>query len=160
MCLAAAGTATTPAIALQDALMTVAYLVSGILFILSLRGLSSQETAGAGNTYGIVGMSIAIGATLCLATTNRIDMGYMGYLAPALVIAVAIGWMMAARVAMTAMPELVALLHSLLALLPYWSVLPPTSTRVVRTTVPCSSGKSLSISLSVPSPSPGPSSHS
>ena len=116
MCLAAVGTATTPAIALQDALMTVAYLVSGILFILSLRGLSSQETAGAGNTYGIVGMSIAIGATLCLATTNRIDMGYMGYLAPALVIAVAIGWMMAARVAMTAMPELVALLHSFVGL--------------------------------------------
>ncbi|MGC6418050.1 MAG: NAD(P)(+) transhydrogenase (Re/Si-specific) subunit beta [Bradymonadia bacterium] len=101
---------------MQDALMTVAYLVSGILFILSLRGLSSQETAGAGNTYGIVGMSIAIGATLCLATTNRIDMGYMGYLAPALVIAVAIGWMMAARVAMTAMPELVALLHSFVGL--------------------------------------------
>ena len=116
MCLAAVGTATTPAIALQDALMTVAYLVSGILFILSLRGLSSQETAGAGNTYGIVGMSIAIGATLCLATTNRIDMGYMGYLAPALVIAVAVGWMMAARVAMTAMPELVALLHSFVGL--------------------------------------------
>jgi len=114
-----AGMATGPAaasVALQDSLMTVAYLVSGILFILSLRGLSSQETAGAGNTYGIVGMSIAIGATLCLATTARIDMGYMAYLAPALVIAVAIGWMMAGRVAMTAMPELVALLHSFVGL--------------------------------------------
>ena len=44
--------------------MTVAYLVAGILFIMSLRGLSSQETASAGNTYGIVGMVIAIAATL------------------------------------------------------------------------------------------------
>ena len=91
--------------------MTVAYLVAGILFIMSLRGLSSQETASSGNTYGIVGMVIAVGATLCLATTDRLELGYFAYLAPALVISAGIGWMMAARVAMTAMPELVALLH-------------------------------------------------
>ena len=46
------------------ALVNVAYLVAGVLFILALRGLSSQETARRGNLYGIVGMAIAIGATL------------------------------------------------------------------------------------------------
>ena len=46
------------------ALSTVAYLVAAVLFILSLRGLSSQETAKRGHVYGIVGMAIAIGATL------------------------------------------------------------------------------------------------
>ena len=61
-------------------------------------------------------MVIAVGATLCLATTDRLELGYFAYLAPALVISAGIGWMMAARVAMTAMPELVALLHSFVGL--------------------------------------------
>ncbi len=92
-------------------LITVAYLVASILFILSLRGLSSQETAQQGNWYGIIGMGIAIGATL----TNTISVDvttYAGYLAGALGVATVIGYVMASRVAMTGMPELVALLHS------------------------------------------------
>ena len=48
----------------SQALINLSYLVAGVLFILSLRGLSSQETARRGNLYGIVGMLIAIGATL------------------------------------------------------------------------------------------------
>lgn len=89
-------------------LITVAYLVASILFILSLRGLSSQETAQKGNWYGIIGMGIAIAATL----TNVDKVNEWQFIAPALIIAALIGATMAARVAMTAMPELVALLHS------------------------------------------------
>ena len=79
--------------------------------ILSLRGLSSQETASRGNLYGILGMVIAVGAAL---TDSRVDL-YMA-LVPALLVGGVIGWQMAARVAMTAMPELVALLHSFVGL--------------------------------------------
>ncbi len=88
-------------------LLIVAYLVSSVLFILSLRGLSSQETARQGNVYGIIGMAIAVVATL---TVPGIDL--YAILVPALGIGAVVGWLMAARVAMTAMPELVALLHS------------------------------------------------
>ena len=93
-------------------LITVAYLVASILFILSLRGLSSQETAQRGNWYGILGMGIAIAATL----TNVDKVNQWEFIAPALIIAALIGATMAARVAMTAMPELVALLHSFVGL--------------------------------------------
>jgi NAD(P) transhydrogenase subunit beta len=89
-------------------LITVAYLVASVLFILSLRGLSSQETASKGNLYGMIGMGIAIAATL----TNTQFVAEYPFLAPALIVGGCIGWIMAARVAMTSMPELVALLHS------------------------------------------------
>ena len=79
-------------------LITVAYLVASILFILSLRGLSSQETAQRGNWYGILGMAIAIAATL----TNVDKVNQWEFIAPALIIAALIGATMAARVAMTA----------------------------------------------------------
>ena len=88
-------------------LLIVAYLVSSVLFILSLRGLSSQETARRGNVYGIIGMAIAVGATLTMARITLYEV-----LVPFLAIGAVIGYLMAARVAMTAMPELVALLHS------------------------------------------------
>ncbi|MEM6572406.1 MAG: NAD(P)(+) transhydrogenase (Re/Si-specific) subunit beta [Planctomycetota bacterium] len=92
---------------MEYALVTIAYLAAGIFFILSLRGLSSQETARAGVLYGIIGMSIAVFATL---TQSDVDRYWL--LLPALVVGAAIGRNMAAKVAMTAMPELVALLHS------------------------------------------------
>jgi NAD(P) transhydrogenase subunit beta len=92
---------------LNSALQTVAYIVAGILFILSLRGLSSQETARRGNLYGIIGMAAAV-----VATTLCADKVAYAPLLGALVVGAAIGAFMAARVAMTAMPELVALLHS------------------------------------------------
>jgi len=90
---------------------TLAYLVAAILFILSLNGLSSQTTARRGNLFGIVGMAIAIAVTL---TSNRI--AAYEYTIPALVIAGLIGWHLARTVAMTAMPELVAMLHSFVGL--------------------------------------------
>ncbi len=90
---------------------TVAYLVSAILFILSLRGLSDQETSRQGNLFGIFGMIIAIVATISL---NEID-GY-GFIAAGIGGGALIGFFMAKRVAMTAMPQLVALLHSFVGL--------------------------------------------
>jgi NAD(P) transhydrogenase subunit beta len=89
------------------ALATIAYLVAAVLFILALRGLSSQETAKRGNLYGIVGMAIAIGATLSFRGAD-----FHPALIGSIVVAVAIGSLMATRVGMTQMPEMVALLHS------------------------------------------------
>ena len=95
----------------EHALLTAAYLVAAVLFILSLRGLSSQETARRGNVYGIVGMAIAVLATL---TSSAVDA--YGIMLGALAVGGAVGILLAARVAMTAMPELVALLHSFVGL--------------------------------------------
>ena len=97
----------------SDLLINAAYLVAGVLFILSLRGLSSQETARRGNLYGIIGMAIAIAATL--ATNTRGD-SFHPALAGAILGGGLLGAIMAARVGMTQMPELVALLHSFVGL--------------------------------------------
>jgi H+-translocating NAD(P) transhydrogenase subunit beta len=96
--------------AVSNMLVVAAYLVAGVLFILSLRGLSSQETARRGNLYGIVGMVIAIGATLTLP--HKFHPSLFG----AIGVGAVIGATMAARVGMTQMPELVALLHSFVGL--------------------------------------------
>ncbi len=88
-------------------LLTVAYIAASALFILSLGGLSDQETARKGNLYGIAGMLIAIGAT----ALSPMVTGH-GVLAAAIVPGVVIGAIVASRVAMTSMPELVAILHS------------------------------------------------
>jgi H+-translocating NAD(P) transhydrogenase subunit beta len=92
--------------------LTMAYLASGILFILSLGGLSQHETARKGNIYGVLGLTIAI-----IATVIRTDMGAgIGLLAVTLTIGVVIGGVLAARVEMTNMPQLVAILHSFVGL--------------------------------------------
>ncbi|MEO0661219.1 MAG: NAD(P)(+) transhydrogenase (Re/Si-specific) subunit beta, partial [Planctomycetota bacterium] len=96
---------------MEDALRTAAYIAATVLFILSLRGLSSQETARRGNLYGILGMAIAILATLTCSGLDR----FVG-VALALVIGGSIGLRMSQTVAMTAMPQLVALLHSFVGL--------------------------------------------
>jgi NAD(P) transhydrogenase subunit beta len=88
-----------------------AYLAAGVLFILALRGLSSQETARRGNLYGIVGMAIAIAATLSLTAG-----GTHPLVIAAVAVATVVGATMALRVGMTAMPEMVALLHSFVGL--------------------------------------------
>jgi H+-translocating NAD(P) transhydrogenase subunit beta len=98
----------------SELLANAAYLVSGVLFILALRGLSSQETARRGNMYGVVGMVIAIGATFSHAPT--IDGPFNALLYLAIAVAAVIGAILAMRVGMTQMPELVALLHSFVGL--------------------------------------------
>jgi len=88
-------------------LITVAYLFAGILFILSLSGLATQATAKRGNTYGILGMSLAIAVTALHLKAEGFTV-----LVPVVVLGGIIGATLAARVAMTSMPELVAILHS------------------------------------------------
>src|SRR5215831_712707 len=94
-----------------DVLTTASYLLAALLFILSLRGLSSQLSAQLGNQYGIAGMALAIGATL---TVPRLDPNPLVF--ASIAGGGAIGGLMAARVGMTQMPELVALLHSFVGL--------------------------------------------
>ncbi|MBT8067608.1 MAG: Re/Si-specific NAD(P)(+) transhydrogenase subunit beta [Gammaproteobacteria bacterium] len=91
--------------------VTASYIAATILFILALGGLSNQETARRGNWYGITGMAIALIATvLGVVTANY------GLLLIALLIGGSIGLLLARRVQMTQMPELVAILHSLVGL--------------------------------------------
>ena len=85
------------------------YLVASVFFILALRGLSHPESARQGNRFGIIGMLIAVLTTF--AVTNRLDLAI-----GALVVGGAIGWVVANRVEMTQMPELVAAMHSLVGL--------------------------------------------
>jgi NAD(P) transhydrogenase subunit beta len=92
-------------------IQTAAYLFASILFILSLSGLSSQESAKRGVLYGIVGMIVAIIATI-------LGKGVEGqaYIIAAIALASVIGIMLARKVEMTAMPQLVAILHSFVGL--------------------------------------------
>lgn len=96
---------------LSQGLINVAYIGATILFILALGGLSQQETAKRGNTYGMLGMAIALMATIVgLVSANYV------LLIAALAIGAMIGLILAKRVEMTQMPELVAILHSLVGL--------------------------------------------
>jgi NAD(P) transhydrogenase subunit beta len=95
-------------------LAAIAYLVSGVLFILALRGLSSPESSRAGNRNGMIGMAIAIVTTLLV--TRAADPLTLGLIVGGLGIGGAIGAIMAKRIAMTAMPQLVAAFHSLVGL--------------------------------------------
>jgi len=93
---------------MPSGLVTVSYITAMVLFILALGGLSNQETARRGNLYGIIGMGIALVATIFGAVTSNFPI-----MLAALVIGGAIGLQLARRVQMTQMPELVAILHSL-----------------------------------------------
>jgi NAD(P) transhydrogenase subunit beta len=88
-------------------LVQAAYIVAAVFFIMSLAGLSKQESARAGNYYGIAGMSIALIATIFSPDTTGI-----GWILLAMVIGGSIGVYYAKKVEMTEMPELVAVLHS------------------------------------------------
>jgi NAD(P) transhydrogenase subunit beta len=94
-------------------LATVAYIGATILFILSLGGLSNPETARRGNLFGMLGMGIAVVATIL---GPRVTAAGVPYIVGALVVGGAIGLYAAKKVQMTQMPELVALMHSLVGL--------------------------------------------
>ena len=94
-------------------LLAVFYLISGVLFILALRGLSSPETSRQGNLFGIIGMAIAIGVTII--SVGNFSTGFL-YLMILLLIGGSIGTFIAFKIPMTAMPELVAGFHSLVGL--------------------------------------------
>jgi len=111
----------------------IAYLISGVLFIFALRGLSSPATSRAGNRYGMIGMLIAVVTTLVthypkavLPATSMndgtstflaaLDLASAGKIAAAIGIGAVIGLTIARKIAMTAMPQLVAAFHSLVGL--------------------------------------------
>ena len=95
---------------MSEGIVTASYVGATILFILALGGLSNQETARRGNLYGIIGMAVALIATIAGVTGN------MEILVGGLILGGAIGLILAKRVQMTEMPELVAMLHSLVGL--------------------------------------------
>ena len=95
---------------MSEGIVTASYVGATVLFILALGGLSNPETSRRGNLYGILGMAIALIATISGVTAN------IGILIGALVVGGAIGLVLARRVQMTEMPELVAILHSLVGL--------------------------------------------
>ncbi len=92
-------------------LVTAAYLVTALLFILAFAGLSKHETAKHGNYFGMAGMTVAIVSTIGLAI-DRDGFQVLGYIVVAMAIGAMIGIWRARRVEMTQMPELIALLHS------------------------------------------------
>lgn len=96
---------------MSGGLVTAAYIVAAILFIFSLAGLSKHETSKQGNIFGVVGMAIAL-----IATIFGPDSSNVGWIIVAMVIGGAIGVYLAKKVEMTEMPELVAVLHSFVGL--------------------------------------------
>ena len=96
---------------MSTGMISSAYIAASILFILSLGGLSGQETARRGNLFGILGMGLAI-----VVTVFTPKVGNYGLILGLMVLGGGIGAIVAARVQMTAMPQLVALLHSLVGL--------------------------------------------
>ena len=96
---------------MSSGFVTAAYIVSAVLFILSLAGLSKQETARQGNWFGIAGMALAIVATVFTDSVTS-----YGLLIVMMLIGGAVGAFLASRVEMTQMPELVAILHSFVGL--------------------------------------------
>ncbi len=102
---------------MNASLAALAYLAAGVLFILSLRGLSSPETSRRGNSLGMIGMGLAVGVTLLtLGTSGALDMATLALIGGGVVVGGGAGALIAKRVPMTAMPQLVAAFHSLVGL--------------------------------------------
>ncbi|QTC86943.1 NAD(P)(+) transhydrogenase (Re/Si-specific) subunit beta [Brevundimonas pondensis] len=102
---------------MNASIAALAYLAAGVLFILSLRGLSSPETSRRGNTLGMIGMALAVGVTLLtLGTSGALDMMTLALIGGGVVVGGGAGALIARRVPMTAMPQLVAAFHSLVGL--------------------------------------------
>jgi NAD(P) transhydrogenase subunit beta len=98
-------------------LAAILYLISGVLFILALRGLSSPTTSQAGNRNGMIGMAIAVGTALVtLFSQGLLDPLTLGLIVGGVAIGGTVGAVIARRVAMTAMPQLVAAFHSLVGM--------------------------------------------
>ena len=96
---------------MTEGILTTAYIAASVLFILALGGLSNPETARRGNIYGIIGMAIAL-----IATIGGAQVTSYGTLAVCMIIGAGVGIYVASKVQMTAMPELVAILHSFVGL--------------------------------------------
>src|SRR3977135_613436 len=99
---------------MNDNLAALLYLVAGVLFILALRGLSSPESSRRGNLFGMIGMAIAVVTTL--AAHPPAGLGAWLLVVVGIAFGGGIGALIARRVPMTAMPELVAAFHSLVGM--------------------------------------------
>ncbi|ADG09132.1 NAD(P)(+) transhydrogenase (Re/Si-specific) subunit beta [Caulobacter segnis] len=98
-------------------LAAILYIVSGVLFILALRGLSSPVTSQTGNRNGMIGMAIAVGTTLAtLWSQGALDVVTLGLILGGVAVGGAVGAIIARKVAMTSMPQLVAAFHSLVGM--------------------------------------------
>ena len=98
-------------------LAAIAYLISGVLFILALRGLSSPATSQAGNRNGMIGMAIAVATTLAtLWTQGLLDTLTVALILGGVAVGGGVGAVIARKVAMTSMPQLVAAFHSLVGM--------------------------------------------
>jgi NAD(P) transhydrogenase subunit beta len=91
--------------------VALAYLVASVFFILALKGLSSPESARRGNLFGMVGMALALLTTIAIVLTGQLELIFI-----AMLVGGAIGTIVARRVQMTQMPELVAAFHSLVGM--------------------------------------------
>ncbi|MCO5148329.1 MAG: NAD(P)(+) transhydrogenase (Re/Si-specific) subunit beta [Aquamicrobium sp.] len=98
---------------MSENLASFLYLVSGVLFIMALRGLSHPTTSRQGNFYGMIGMAIAVATTLILAAPS---FGGLVLIVAGIAIGGGAGAVIAKRIAMTSMPQLVAAFHSLVGL--------------------------------------------
>jgi NAD(P) transhydrogenase subunit beta len=96
---------------MTEILSALLYLAAAICFIMSLRGLSSPETARVGNIYGVVGMVVAIGTTLAMPAMSGFGTIFAG-----IIVGGVVGTVIALRIQMTALPQLVAAFHSLVGL--------------------------------------------
>ena len=96
---------------MDESVKGIAYLVSAICFILALRGLSSPDSARKGNAFGVMGMVIAIGTTLFDPSILSFELIFIGIL-----VGGSIGTLVALKIQMTALPQLVAFFHSLVGL--------------------------------------------
>ena len=139
-------------------LAALLYLVAGVLFILALRGLSSPESSRRGNMLGMIGMAIAVVTTL--AAHPPAGFGAATLVLFGLAIGGGVGAVIARRVPMTSMPELVAAFHSLVGMAAvlvaagaFYAPRRSTSARPARST-PRAWWKCRSVPPSVPSPSP------
>jgi NAD(P) transhydrogenase subunit beta len=102
---------------MNASIAALAYLVAGVLFILSLRGLSSPETSRRGNTLGMIGMGVAVGVTLLtLWSSGALDLLTAALIVGGVVVGGGAGAIIAGRVKMTDMPQLVAAFHSLVGM--------------------------------------------
>ena len=99
-------------------LITLLYLIAAVFFIQALKGLSHPASSRRGNLFGMVGMGLAVATTVALVLKLDADVGAagLGYVLVALVVGGSIGALMAKRVQMTKMPELVAFMHSMIGL--------------------------------------------
>ena len=98
---------------LTDSILELSYLIASVLFIVGLKMLSNPESARRGNTYAAIGMVLAIITTILFHKQDGQSIGNIGYILVAIVIGTIVGWTIAMKVKMTAMPQLVSLFNGM-----------------------------------------------